>query len=175
MHHSDVIGILASIYRPNVYVELGLYEGETFRKVQPYAKELYGVDIKPNSQLESLKRFPNSHIHYCTTNDFHANFTGKIDMAFIDADHCLESAKSDFDNILTKLNPGGIILLHDTDPISDNLIDPGYCGDSYKIVSMLENNPDVNIVTLPVTEAGLSIVTKKNGTRTLIRQLLTKY
>lgn len=174
MHHSDIIGIIASIYRPNVYVELGLYEGETFRKVQPYAGQLYGIDIKPNSHLESLKRFPNAHIHYCTTDDFHANFTSKIDMAFIDADHCVESAKRDFDSILTRLNPGGVILLHDTDPVSDNLIHPGYCGDSYKIVRMLEDNPDVNIVTLPVTEAGLSIVTKKNGTRTLLRELLTK-
>jgi SAM-dependent methyltransferase len=174
MHHSDIIGILASIYRPNVYVELGLYEGETLRKVQPYAQELHGVDIKPNFHLESLKQLPNTHIHYCTTDEFHENFTSKIDMAFIDADHCVESAERDFDSILRRLNPGGVILLHDTDPNSDHLIHPGYCGDSYKIVPMLENNPDVNIVTLPAAEAGLSIVTKKNGTRTLLRQLLTK-
>jgi predicted O-methyltransferase YrrM len=174
MHHSDIIGILASVYRPNVYVELGLYQGETFRKVQPYARELYGVDIKSNTHLEALKRLPNTHIHYCTTDEFHTNFTGKIDMAFIDADHCVESAKRDFESILSRLNPGGVILLHDTDPVSDHLIDPGYCGDSYKIVRMLEDNPDLNIVTLPATEAGLSIVTKKNGTRTALRQLLAK-
>jgi len=169
MDHSDVIGILASIYRPKVYVEFGLYIGQTFVKVQPYAERMFGVDIKPNVNLEQLKRFPNVSIHYCKTDEFSAAFNGTIDMAFIDADHCIESAKRDFDNILAKLSPNGIILLHDTDPDSDKYIDPGYCGDSYKIVNMLENNPDVNIVTLPLTNAGLSIVTKKNATRTALR------
>jgi predicted O-methyltransferase YrrM len=173
-HHSHVIGMLASIYKPNVYVELGLYHGETFVKVQPYARKLYGIDITPNTHIESLKRFPNVNIHYCTTDLFFDNFSEKIDMAFIDADHCIESAKRDFDNVLSRLSPGGVILLHDTDPETEDLIRPDRCGDSYKIVTMLEDNPNVNILTLPLTNAGLSIVTKKNGTRTARRHLLSK-
>ena len=39
MHHSDFIAILASVYKPNLYVELGLYEGETLSKVLPHAKK----------------------------------------------------------------------------------------------------------------------------------------
>ena len=59
MHHSTFIGHIASIYNPTTYVELGLYHGETITKVQPFAKKLYGIDIKPNEHLESLKRFSN--------------------------------------------------------------------------------------------------------------------
>jgi predicted O-methyltransferase YrrM len=93
-------------------------------------------------------------------------------MAFIDADHCYESALNDFLNIFKRLNPGGIIILHDTDPESNNLINPYYCGDSYKIVNYFENREDINVYTLPLTEAGLSIVTKKNDTRTFRRGII---
>lgn len=169
MHHSTFISHIASIYNPTTYVELGLYEGETITKVQPFAKKLYGIDTKPNNHLDSLKRFSNIEVHYKTTDTFFEEFTETIDMAFIDADHCYESAQRDFDNVLRRLAPGGVILLHDTDPEEDRLIHPGYCGDSYKIVSILEKRDDVNIITIPIQEAGLSIVTEKNSTRTAIR------
>jgi predicted O-methyltransferase YrrM len=90
-------------------------------------------------------------------------------MAFIDADHCFDSVKQDFENVLQRLNPGGVIILHDTDPDNDSLFNPGYCGDCYKIVEYLEKRDDINIVTLPLEPPGLSIVTKKNNTRTQLR------
>ena len=139
-------------------------------KVQPFSNKLYGIDLTSNSHLEALSVYPNIEMHYKSTNEFFETFSENIDMAFIDADHCYESAKKDFENVLKRLNPGGIILLHDTDPEAEWLINPGYCGDSYKIVKWLEQNDDVNIITLPLTEAGLSMVTKKNNTRTALRQ-----
>lgn len=172
MHHTSFIGILASIYKPNVYVELGLYEGETLTLVQPHIKTGYGVDIKPNTYLEDLKKHSNLNIIYTNTVTFFDTFNEGIDMAFIDADHCYNSVLVDFNNVFDRLNPGGIILLHDTDPREEYLIDPGYCGDAYKIVKDLELRDDINIITLPITEAGLSIITKKNDTRTFRRQLI---
>ena len=169
MHHSDFISILASIYKPKVYVELGLYQGETLSKTQPFIEKGYGIDMNKNTFLENLKSFSNLEIIYTKTTDFFANFDKKIDMAFIDADHCYESALNDFENVYKLLKPGGIIILHDTDPESNHLINPGYCGDSYKIVKYLENHPNLNCTTLPLTEAGLTIVTKKNDTRTFRR------
>ena len=170
LHHSDFIAILASIYKPTVYVELGLCQGLTLSKVQPYIGKGYGVDMKSNISLETLKqKYSNLEIICSTTNEFFEKFNEGIDMAFIDADHCYESALNDFLNIYIRLNPGGIILLHDTDPESNKFIDPGYCGDSYKMVKYLENHPDINCTTLPLTEAGLTMVTKKNDTRTFRR------
>lgn len=138
-------------------------------KVQPYIGKGYGVDMNSNQYLEQLKGFSNLEIIYTTTNDFFENFNERIDMAFIDADHCYESALTDFENVYNRLNPGGIVLLHDTDPESNHLINPQYCGDSYKIVKYLENHHEINCVTFPLTEAGLTIVTKKNDTRTFRR------
>ena len=172
MHHSDFISLLAKIYKPKNYVELGLYQGETLQKVQPYIQKGYGIDMHKNDFLENLKLYNNLEILYMTTNNFFENYNDGIDMAFIDADHCYESALNDFFNIFKRLNPGGIIILHDTDPKSNNLITPCYCGDSYKIVNYLENREDVNVYTLPLTEAGLSIVTKKNDTRTFRRGVM---
>ena len=169
MHHSTFIGYLASIYKPKIYVELGLYEGETLSKVRPHAEIVYGIDMKSNQQLESLKKYNNVNIIYSSTDIFFESFDKNIDMAFIDADHCIESCKKDLENVLKRLNPGGVILLHDTDPESDKLIDPGFCGDSYKIVDILENNLDVNITTFPISNAGLSIVTRKGNTRKHLR------
>jgi len=171
IHHSDFISYLANIYRPNVYVELGLYDGETLSKVYPYVGQAYGIDIKKNPVLDALNSKSNIDIFYTDTDTFFSRFNNKIDMIFIDADHKFESAKRDFDNALRLLNDNGVILMHDTDPISNFYINPQYCGDSYKIVELLENNNDVNIVTLPILEAGLSIITKKNNTRTLLRNM----
>lgn len=173
MHHSTFIGYLASIYRPNTYVELGLYHGETLRKVCPFSKKVHGVDMNINCEIETLAQLENVQIHTCKTDDFFAAFNEGIDMAFIDADHCKESVLKDFENILKRLNPGGIILLHDTDPEEDRLIHPGYCGDSYKIVEFLEKRTDINIVTFPLTEAGLSIVTRTQDTRTSRRHTVS--
>jgi predicted O-methyltransferase YrrM len=172
MHHSDFIANIAKIYNPKVYVELGLYQGETLSKMQPYIEKGYGIDMTPNDYLENLKSFSNLEIKYTTTNKFFETFNEGIDMAFIDADHCYESALTDFENVYNRLNPGGIILLHDTDPESNHLIQPGYCGNSYKIVKYLENKIDINCITLPITEAGLTIVTKKNDTRTFRRGII---
>jgi hypothetical protein len=169
MHHSDFIAILARMYKPNVYVELGLYEGETLTKTIPYIGKGYGVDMVSKPALERLKSVPKLQINYETTNSFFEHFNQGIDMAFIDADHCYESVLVDFEKVYNRLNPGGIIILHDTDPESNHLFNPGYCGDSYRMVKYLEDRPDVNCTTFPLTEAGLTIVTKKNDTRTTRR------
>lgn len=157
-HHSDFISILCSIYNPNTYLELGLYEGETWNKVNTFCNRKIGVDI--------IDRNISGEIYIETTDSFFSHFKDKIDMAFIDADHNFESAKKDFLNCFNLLNDGGIIALHDTDPIDNNLFSSGYCGDSYKMVNYLENFEGINVITLPITEAGLTIVTKKQDTRT---------
>ena len=162
MRHPDVIQTIASIYRPHTYLELGLYHGETFRIVRPFCKRAIGVDVNPISL--------DGEIHTKTTDAFFEIFNDKIDMAFIDADHKYESAKKDFENCLSRLNPGGIILMHDVDPIRDELFDFGYCGDSYRLIDDLEAREDINVITLPVHEEGLCIITKKQDTRTHRRQ-----
>tara|TARA_Y100000361_G_C10979262_1_gene248173 strand:+ start:90 stop:602 length:513 start_codon:yes stop_codon:yes gene_type:complete len=158
IHHSDIIADLARVYKPKVYVELGLYEGETWAKVLPHAESAFGVDIVDRS-------ISGGQIYIENTDIFFEHFDKEINMAFIDADHCFESVLQDFENVAKLLHPQGIIVLHDTDPESDHLFDKGYCGDAYKIVSLLQDSEEYNMLTIPVAEAGLSLVTKKNNSR----------
>lgn len=174
-HHSDFVSHLAKIYKPKIYVELGLYEGETLKKVQPHAKKCYGVDIKLNQHLQELGKLSNVSICNETTDEFFKNYKDDpIDMIFIDADHKYSSAFLDFQNSLKFLAPNGIVIFHDTDPVEDKYINPMLCGDSYKLVELLENHPEFNIVTLPIAEAGLSVVTRKNSTRVISRNANSK-
>lgn len=177
MHHSDFIAIIANIINPTIYVELGLYQGETLSKVLPHVGKCFGVDIKTNEHLENLENnYKNKLIiTYCKTNVFFETFDAKIDMAFIDADHCFESALCDFNNVFNLLSDNGIIIIHDTDPIDNKYMDFGYCGDSYKLTPLLEKRDDINIITLPLTEAGLSIIMKKNSSRTFLRNGINFY
>jgi hypothetical protein len=157
MHHSDFVAMIAKIYKPNTYLELGIYYGETWYKVQPYCKYAIGVDIVDHGI--------GGEIFIESTKSFFSHFDKPIDMAFIDADHSAQSVLCDFTECMQRLNKGGVILLHDTDPAKKELIHPGYCGDAYKVVESLEIESVFNIVTLPIAEAGLSIVTKKGVKR----------
>ena len=74
--------------------------------------------------------------------------------------------KEDFEASLKLLNEFGIIILHDTDPISEKYLDKGYCGDSYKMLNWLEtNHPEMSVITLPISEAGLTIIKRSNDRR----------
>ena len=47
-------------------------------------------------------------------------------------------------------------------------IAPGYCNDCYKITDYITlNHPELEMVTLPCTEAGLTIVKRKKDRRVL--------
>tara|TARA_A100001515_G_scaffold129831_1_gene116731 strand:- start:41 stop:544 length:504 start_codon:yes stop_codon:yes gene_type:complete len=163
IHHSDIISDLARVYRPKLYVELGLYTGENWYKVLPYADKSFGVDIVDRS-------VKGGKIYIETTDNFFQHFDQEINMAFIDADHCFESVLKDLKNVSKLLHPQGVIILHDTDPESDHLFDKGYCGDAYRIVALLQDSEEYNSITIPVAEAGLTIITKKNNTRVYHRE-----
>lgn len=173
MHHSDFIKIIASVYKPKKYIELGLYEGETLTKVLPYVQEKgIGVDMVLSQSVKNINH-PKLIKFEGKTDSFFAqqSIDEKFDLIFIDADHCFQSVLKDFKNSLNLLTRDGLIILHDTNPIDNKYFDKGYCGDSYKIVPVIENEyKDIlNIFTMPLTEAGLSIITRKNSTRTIIR------
>jgi len=157
MHHSDFIRTLCSIYQPQLYVELGVYQGETWDKVKPFCKRMIGVDIKDNGVEGDIR--------IQSTTEFFKTFQDTPDFVFIDADHSYKSVLADFCDALICLTRQGVVILHDTDPINDKLLEPGYCSDSYRIVRQVEQDPNLNITTFPIAEAGLSMVTRKNNTR----------
>ena len=105
-------------------------------------------------------------IHQTTTQNFLNNFNEIVDVIFIDADHSFEAVKLDFKGSLKNLNEFGIIILHDTDPISEKYIDKLYCGDSYKMIDWLKTeHPEMDVFTFPISEAGLTIIKRSSDRR----------
>lgn len=104
-----------------------------------------------------------------------------IDMAFIDGDHTLKGCISDWNVIAERLQPGGIVLLHDVDPkMVWWLLGPPYLVSSISS----KNQMQFSALSLPTPDgAGLGIIQKMNESRhirwspsinALIRELLIR-
>ena len=158
--HSDLIYQLVKMTGTKKYLELGVYDGETFSKIVPIVDLGVGVDIVD-------KRINVNGMFYLgTTTRFFGINTEKFDFIFIDASHNFNDVKIDFISSLDILEKGGILLLHDTDPEEERLLQEGYCSDCYKIIDFIKNNfPDLDCVTLPLNECGLTIVRRKKDFR----------
>lgn len=160
--HTSFIFELCKQLNVQDYLELGVYSGDTLFKLSTICN-VVGVDIKDEFRLK--EQFGDRFFQE-TTDEFFAQNRRTYDVVFIDADHSFASVKKDFVNSLKILNPMGLIILHDTDPQEVKLIHPGYCGDAYKMNRYLEETwPDLDKLTLPITEAGLTIVKRRNENR----------
>lgn len=152
--HSIFISELIKLSHIDTYLELGVYDGETFSKIVPLVKRAVGVDIVD-------KRFISNGIFFnMTTDKFFEQNKDTFDYIFIDACHEYNQVKKDFENSLKILKGGGRMLLHDTDPIEEKYTNSNYCGDTYKLITDIETGKyhDLQVVTLPINECGLSIV-----------------
>jgi len=151
------------------YLELGIKKGTCFNIIAPLAKKSYAVDI--DNCYKYIKDNKNFNWYHGASTDFlkSHNRGKKFDLVFIDADHKHESSLSDFELVFSLVNDNGIILLHDTYPTKEELINSKYCGDSYKTADYIRKNySDVcEICTLPFYY-GVSVVRK------LDRQLMWK-
>jgi hypothetical protein len=84
-------------------------------------------------------------------------------MLFIDGDHNRDQVLKDFYSIGKWVRAyTGLILLHDTWPVTRSLLDPMYCGDAWRAAAEIRREfpKDYEIVTLPGPHAGLSIIRK---------------
>lgn len=159
-HESVILDILKKTYCHN-YLELGIYKGDIISKAATFITNCVGVDI-----IDHIGPIKNFKFIKLSTDDFFISNTDKFDIIFIDADHKYESCVKDLENSLKILNYNGIIFIHDTDPISKKYTDSGYCGDSYNINNYIYNNhTELDLITLPLTEAGLTIIKRKHENR----------
>lgn len=160
--HVSVVESLSRIIKPEIYVELGIYEAETFNKVN--AKTRIAVDTNPNS-FSYIKDNSNV-VSICGDSsslaDYLSNQKYKINLIFIDADHQVESVISDFENIEPAMAVNGIVLFHDTFPGSKEMASPLFCGNGFLAFKTLRekfNNWD--FVTIPM-HPGLTIGSRKD-------------
>lgn len=162
--HENLIVHLASILRPKVYVELGLYHCKLFNRVVPFTKTAIGVDSEASAGTYMEKKSGASEFFHGTTDAFSQTLATRglsIDLLFIDANHSKESVMADFRNYFTFVSDQGIILLHDTYPKSTEFTASGYCGDGYKAIIELARHTDTyEMVTIP-RHPGIAICRKR--------------
>jgi len=158
--HHDVIFDLVKLLDCNRYLELGIDKGELIHKISQVVPNCYGVDIADNRTIKDVKyTFLNK-----STNEFFDSNKDRFDIIFIDADHNIKACRRDFENALKCINNDGIILIHDVDPMTPKYSNRWFCYDSYKIIDYIEQkHKELNYINLPITVAGLLIVTQKNN------------
>jgi hypothetical protein len=158
--HTPIIREIVKLLGCETYLELGVLKGDTIHAIVPFCKRCIGVDI------DDIREFKDFEFYKKSTRDFFSTYTGMADVIFIDADHCSSSVKVDFFDATLHLNKYGVIILHDTDPMGKEYLRPDLCNDSYKVVEWIEQEfPQFNILTLPVSVAGLTIVNRKQDRR----------
>jgi predicted O-methyltransferase YrrM len=123
-------------------VEIGCLDGETTNVIaRASAVPVYGIDpIVPDSMnpgligskekiLQNLKwckrfKFIQEYSHIAV-----ASFNYDFDLIFIDGDHSYDAVKKDVDDWWSKLATSGIMLMHDTAPVtSENATFKGHDG-----------------------------------------------
>lgn len=158
-HFSELISLIVKLTNCQSYLELGVDKLDTISVLKHVVKKCVGVDIL-NVNIDGVD------FYNMTTDDFFKVNNDNFDVIFIDADHKFESVKKDLENSLKILNEFGIIILHDTDPIHEKLVENIYCSDSYKIVTYIySEHPELNIITFPINETGLSFVMRRKDKR----------
>ena len=161
MEHIDLIEVVFIACGYKDYLELGVWNGDNLARMAKHAQHAVGVDIVDIRNDKSTQFFLGK------TDDFFESNTGMFDMIFIDANHNYDCVKRDFVRSLKILTSQGTIIMHDTDPVSLKYLDEGYCSNAYKIIHDLRCNDQVDFVTLPMNEAGLTIVKHRNSERYL--------
>ena len=161
MMAAQVINMYLSGKPSTSYLEIGLYKGNTFRQVNATIKD----SVDPDSSMNAK---------YCTTSDdFFSNFAPnlgyKYDVVFIDGLHYTDQVDRDIDNSIKFLKDGGVVVLHDCNPISEmrQRVPPdfdiwkyGWNGDVWKSIFKFRSNNSHNNYNVFVidTDEGVGII-----------------
>ena len=107
MTRYDIINRFIEKYNFNSFLEIGTLYGETFRSVKCKDKE--SVDPDPSTNPT----------HCLPSDEYFEKFDKKFDIIFIDGLHLCEQVDRDIKNALKHLNHGGVIVMHDCHPWSE--------------------------------------------------------
>ena len=106
--HTDLINFLIKKYSYHAYLEIGVDDKhQNFDKIR--AEEKIGVDPNPSTLADFIM----------TSDDFFTQNKKNFDIIFIDGLHHADTAYRDIINSLKFLNPKGIIVCHDMNPLNE--------------------------------------------------------
>ena len=162
MEYGPILEEIIKVSQPDLYVELGTQKGTTFNRVSGLCKKSIGIDIV---MQKSVMKRSNVELFEMDSTEFIKDFTGQIDILFIDADHKKESVLKDFYNMAPFVKEGtGIIMFHDTYPVNEDLMKEGYCFNAWEAVDELrKKEKDYEFFTMPGPWAGLTLCRKRGG------------
>lgn len=173
--HTKFLKNLAQLLRPNLYVEVGVYEGDTLNQVARYCNHAIGIDTNPKS-LTYIRGKNISGIN--ATSDALPNHklikeNNLIDLAFIDGNHDSDQVLKDFRNISPFCSSDSLIIFHDTYPRSPDFLDPGKCSDSYRVPELIHEEfaASWGYVTIP-RHPGMTLFAQRNKLPTWMQQQL---
>lgn len=156
---TPIIVEFAKLLKPSTYVEIGVKNGYTFNQISCFVDRAVAVDINP---MRSLNERPGVEKYQMSSQEFFSIWKDPIDMMFIDADHRREAVLSDvYGGIKFIRDKSGLMLLHDTHPGCEELMDDGYCSTAWQAASTLWGESVINfmeVLTIPSPWFGLTII-----------------
>jgi predicted O-methyltransferase YrrM len=169
---------IAIAIRPRVILELGTGPGNSSRafiRALQYWKSvtgsdyfrLHSCDIDP-ALGQRLRGFgPIVQTYTMKTDELAlhwATYKTEIDLLFIDADHSHEQSLRDFLNFSPWVRPDGLVVLHDTYPLTQKHEELRYSGGVWKTAQIIkqEHCKDFEIMTVPAL-CGFSLLRRAGG------------
>lgn len=111
---------ILGLYESPRYLEIGLFEGATFRKVEAPVK--VGVDPDFAFDVDAARaEEPASVLHEVTSDEYFGAIVepdARFDVVFLDGLHTFEQTLRDFTNATSFLATTGVIVIDDVTPIS---------------------------------------------------------
>lgn len=160
-HFSNIIKWVVKLTNCKKYLEIGVRTGENIYEIRNFVELCEGVDM-----IDEIVDKDKIVFNKMSSDEFFKVNSNTYDVIFIDADHNFNQVKKDLENSLKILNKYGIIILHDTDPIENFLLENNFCSDSYKIVDYIySHHPELNIINFPIHETGLTFVMRREDRR----------
>lgn len=160
-HRSELINYLVQKNSFKRYLEIGVSFGECINSINIETKD--GVDPMPAC---SAVNYP------MTSDEFFKTIptTQKYDIIFIDGWHQYEQVVKDVNNSLAHLSSGGVILLHDCNPATEEVASrlpngKAWTGDVWKAIAYFRSTNSKISVHVVDTDYGVGII--KKGTQKL--------
>lgn len=158
MKNSDFVNTIIQAKKYKSYLEIGLARCKTFDAVECPVK--IGVDPRVAERHNT---------HQQTSDVFFEKNSGSFDFIFIDGLHTCEQVSKDIHNALAILNSGGMIMVHDINPESEEMQVTPYAGqrswngDVWKAWVGLRSRSDIHQVGIDWGH-GYGIITKGQQT-----------
>ena len=150
----DVINYLIKKFEYTKFLEIGVRENNGILSINHInCEHKDGVDIMPGR------------CNYTMTSDkFFETIpeTRMYDIIFVDGDHEKGQVLRDVENSLKHLNPNGVILCHDINPISEMHLQTRYCNNCWEAWAELRSTrSDLEMYALNI-DLGPGIIRKGN-------------